>query len=71
MTGIAFNLILIRVAQRRVEEASGTHDAVSGIHFNPSATKTAASAFVEVDAMHTIEIRPRNSMESPDSGSLV
>lgn len=72
MTGIAFNLILIRAAQRRVEEASCAHEAaVSAIRFNPSTTKTAASAFVGVDAMRTIEIRPADAAESPDSGSLV
>lgn len=58
----------------RVEETTGSHDAaVPGIRFNPSTTKTSASAFVGVDAMHTIEIRTGNSTESPsaDSGSSV
>lgn len=47
VTGIAFNLILIRAAQRRVEEEAKIVGAgpISGIHFRANETKTPVGQF--------------------------
>lgn len=47
MTGIAFNLILIRVAQSRVEDTAKTATLgdISGIQFQVNEAKTAAGQF--------------------------
>jgi hypothetical protein len=47
VTGIAFNLILIRAAQRRVEEEAKIvgEGPISGIHFRANETKTPVGQF--------------------------
>lgn len=47
MTGIVFNLILIRVAQSRVDERTQSTDLgpISGLKFNVNETKTPAGQF--------------------------
>jgi hypothetical protein len=76
VTGIAFNLILIRVAQRRAEEGSRAADSgpTSGLQFNITQSKPPVGQF-DVEAIGEIRFRARpddlHSMTQSDTASVV
>lgn len=71
VTGIAFNLILIRVAQRRVEDSHSSQypDVLSALQFNHSDVK---STLIPVP-VQTVEIRKTEIeiAQGPDAAAVV